>query len=93
MRIRIPEWAEEACAPGGPLQDIAKTVYTLRAKPELMKIYSGYLLKEMLERFRAKKNGKLHPNRVVWIYSAHSSTITTLFNGLGFHLVSLIMKF
>lgn len=84
---RIPAWAEEACAPGGPMEEIAKVVYLIRAKPNLVRVRSGFLLKEMLERFRAKKKGKLDPDRALWMYSAHSSTITTLLNGLGFNLV------
>lgn len=85
----IPPWAEDACAPGGPMEEIAKVVYVLRAKPDLVRIRSGFLLKEMLERFKAKKNGELEPDRALYMYSAHSSTITTLLNGLGFNLVSL----
>lgn len=109
---RIPEWAEEACKPGGPMEEIAKVVYLLRAKPDLVRfsiflfsfsfsflifnyfifskqvrIRSGFLIKEMLERFKAKQNGTLTPDRSLWMYSAHSSTITTLLNGLRFNLV------
>lgn len=86
---RIPDWAEEACKPGGPMEEIAKVVYLLRAKPKLVRIRSGFLLKEMLERFETKEKGKLKPDRVLWMYSAHSSTITTLLNGLRFNMVSL----
>lgn len=42
---RIPEWAKDACKDGGPMHEIAKVVYILRAKPALVKIRSGYLLK------------------------------------------------
>lgn len=89
---RIPEWAKEACAPGGPMEEIAKVVYELRAEPKLVRIRSGFLLKEMLERFKAKKKGKLEPDRALYMYSAHSSTITTLLNGLGFNLVCLLLE-
>lgn len=86
---RIPEWAEEACRPGGPMEEIGRVVYFLRAKPRLVRIRSGFLLKEMLERFDTKEKGKLKPDRVLWMYSAHSSTITTLLNGLRFNMVCL----
>lgn len=69
------------------MEEIAKVVYLLRAKPELVKIRSGFLLKEMLERFKTKLNGTLTPNRALWMYSAHSSTITTLLNGMKFNMV------
>lgn len=72
---------------GGPLEEIAKTVYALRAQPQLVRIRSGFLLSDMLERFRAKQNGKFDPN--LYMYSAHSSTISTLLNGLGLNLVKM----
>lgn len=84
---RLPAWAEEACKDGGPMHEIAQVVYLIRAKPDLVRIRSGFLLKEMLERFKAKKKDRLDPDRALWMYSAHSSTITTLLNGLGFNLV------
>lgn len=69
------------------MEEIAKTVYALRSQPVLFRVQSGFLLKEMLERFKAKQSDKLFPNRVLWMYSAHSSTITSLLNGLGLNLV------
>lgn len=84
--VRIPKWAAEAID-GNEMPEIAKTVYSLRSQPELVRIRSGFLLKEMLERFREKQKGELDPNRVLWMYSSHSSTISTLLNGLGFNLV------
>lgn len=86
---RIPEWAADAMI---PMEEISQTVYTLRARPELVRIRSGFLLKGMLKLFRAKQRGKLRPNRVLYMYSAHSSTITTLLHGLGlgFNLVRKI---
>lgn len=71
------------------MEEIAKIVYILRAKPDLVRIRSGFLLKEMLERFKTKQNGQLDPDRALWMYSAHSSTITTLLNGLRFNMVCL----
>lgn len=69
------------------MEEIAKVVYLIRAKPKLVRVRSGFLLKEMLERFVAKSKGKLEPDRSLYMYSAHSSTITTLLNGMGFNLV------
>lgn len=83
----MPEWALDAIKPGSELEEIANRVYSLRAQPQLVRIRSGFLIKEMLERFEAKKNGELDPDIVLFMYSAHSSTITTLLNGLGLNLV------
>lgn len=49
----------------------------------MVRIRSGFLLKEMLERSFKKVNGTLKPDLSLFVYSAHSSTITTLMNGIG----------
>lgn len=51
--------------------------------PELARLKSGFLLKEMLEHFSQKINSTLQPNRSLWIYSAHDITILNMLNSLG----------
>lgn len=85
--LRVPEWALDAIKPGSALEEIANSVYSLRAQPKLVRIRSGFLIKSMLEHFEAKINDELDPDIVLFMYSAHSSTITTLLNGLGLTLV------
>lgn len=68
------------------MEEIAKTVYKIRGLPQLVRIRSGFLIKEMLERFSNKIAINPKPSirdLKVYMYSAHSSTITTLMNGLG----------
>lgn len=84
---RMPKWALDAIKPGSALEEIANKVYALRAQPQLVRIRSGFLIKQMLEHFEAKKNDELDPDIVLFMYSAHSSTISTLLNGLGLTLV------
>lgn len=84
----MEEWEKEAIKPDGPMDEIAKIVYKLRGLPELVRIRCGFLLKEQLDRFRQKINGKLK-DLALYIYSAHSSTITTLLNGLGLDQVKI----
>lgn len=76
-----------AIIPDGPMDHIAKTVYKIRGNPKLVRIRCGFLIKELLERFTQKINGNndiLNMNELgLYMYSAHSSTITTLMNGLG----------
>lgn len=50
---------------------------------EMKKLKSGFLIKEMLERFTQKINKTLQPSRSIWIYSGHDVTISNLLNSLG----------
>lgn len=86
----MEDWEKEAIEKDGPMEHIAKTVYKIRGMPELVRIRSGFLIKEMLKRFSEKIDVKLKPDvdeLKVYMYSAHSSTITTLMNGLGLEQV------
>lgn len=53
------------------------------ATPELARLKSGFLIKEMMERFTSKIFGELEPDRVLWLYSAHDETIANMLNSLG----------
>lgn len=66
------------------MEYITKVNYRLKGTPELARLKSGFLIKEMLEHFSRKMKSTLQPNRRLWLYSAHSTTITTMLNGLGF---------
>lgn len=57
--------------------------------PELARLKSGFLLKEMLEHFSQKINGTLKPNRSLWLYSGHDLTILNILNSLGLFEVGL----
>lgn len=43
----------------------------------------GFLLRQILDRCEAKIKDALSPNRSVWIYSAHDTTIGNVLNSLG----------
>lgn len=49
----------------------------------MKKLKSGYLLKEILDRFTNKTKGSLTPNRSLWMYFAHDITLTNMLNSLG----------
>lgn len=50
---------------------------------DLKKLYSGFLLKEILDRFDKKANLNLSPDRSMWLYSAHDVTIGSMLNTIG----------
>lgn len=55
---------------------------------EMSRLYSGFLLREIVERFTLKSEGALKPNRTLWLYSAHDETLTGFLNLLGLFDVS-----
>lgn len=57
---------------------------------QLARLKVGFLIREILERFIMKKDSTLSPNRSIWIYSAHDSTIASLLNSLGLFEVKTI---
>lgn len=83
----MPNWAKETLK---DMEDTAKMVYYLRSMSDLVRLRTGFLLKEIFERAAQKINSTLQPDRTLWMYSAHSSTVTTMLNGLGFSEVRLI---
>lgn len=43
---------------------------------------SGFLLKDMLDRFTTKIQNKLTPDRKMWMYSSHDSTLFSFLHSL-----------
>lgn len=83
FNFRLSEWAEKAIG-DGIMEYIAK--YHLKsycATPKLARLKSGFLIKEIIERFTQKINSNLKPDRSLWLYSAHDVTISNLLNSLN----------
>lgn len=83
---RVSGWAEEAIRPNGPMEPmdgITRVNYQLRGMPEVARLKSGFPIKELLEHFSREIRATLQPNRRLWLYSAHSTIITKMLNGLG----------
>lgn len=61
---------------------------------EMKKMKSGYLLKEILDRFTSKAESTLEPDRSLWMYFAHDITIANMLNSLGlFEVFTFALKF
>lgn len=78
-----PDWVKEAIKKDGPMEIITRATYKLRGTPELVRRRSGFLIKDILERSAQKLNSTLRPDFQLYMYSAHSSTLATMLNGLG----------
>lgn len=79
---RLPEWTREVFIPGGALEYL-KTYWIkfITGTPELKRLKSGFLLKEILDRFKNKTLSSL-PDELMRIYSGHDITIASLLNTL-----------
>lgn len=78
----MPEWTR-AVYPD-KLSPISGLAFAVKAyTPELARLKVGLLLKEMLQRFQNKTQGVLTPNRSLYIYSGHDTTVANLLNILG----------
>lgn len=49
----------------------------------LARLKSGFLIKNIYERFTMKKDSTLSPDRVLFLYSAHDETIINVLNALN----------
>lgn len=74
--------------PGGPFEQLALSWYAdISATGDLKKFTSGFLLKEIFDRFKNKTQSKLSPDRSLWLYFAHDHTIATMLNSLNVYKV------
>lgn len=78
----LPDWTKKVYP--GDMEWISSKSFAVNAyTPQLARLKSGNLLKEMLDRFKNKTNSNLVPNRSLWIYSAHDTTVANILNTLG----------
>lgn len=55
---------------------------------EMKKLRAGFLIKEMLDRFKNKTLSLLTPDRTMWLYAAHGSVVSNVLNSLSLFDVS-----
>lgn len=81
--LTLPEWTKPVY-PDGDMKWIAtRSFATATNTKTLARLKTGFLLSEILDRFRNKTMGELLPNRSMWVYSAHDTTIANVLNTLG----------
>lgn len=70
--------------PGGDFEWVANRDFQLQTNtPELARLKSGFLIREILDRFSQKMKSQLNPDRSLWLYSAHDTTVANILNALG----------
>lgn len=55
---------------------------------EMKKAKTGFLVKEIFERFKNKSLSLLKPDRTLWIYSGHDNTIINVLNAFNVYKVN-----
>lgn len=84
----LPEWTKKIY-PSADMTAVAAFTFSISTYTrQLARLKSGPLIKEMLQRFVDKSKGKLNPDRSVWIYSAHDTTVANVLNTLKLFDVS-----
>lgn len=90
---RLPEWTQSVFTPDGEMQHIAEYFMKFTTETtEMKKLKSGFLLREILDRFQNKSQSILQPDRSIWLYSGHDSTIGPILNSLGLFEVIFLMS-
>ncbi|XP_031636631.1 prostatic acid phosphatase-like [Contarinia nasturtii] len=80
----LPEWADEAIQGNKTLEYLAAfELQSYSQSTEMKKLEGGFVIKEMLDRFKEKSLDTLKPNRTLWIYSAHDLTFVNILNSLN----------
>lgn len=88
----LPDWAQKIMVPGGALEKFSSIWLQLNTgTKEMKRLKSGFLLKQILDRFRSKSLS-LIPNEKMAIYSGHDMTIASLLNTLGLFWVNFIFS-
>lgn len=94
FEFRLPEWAQKEFS-DGIMEKIANFAMKLATNTkELARLRSGFIIKDILERFTQKINKSLNPDRSLWIFSGHDLITSNVLNALGvFEVILLIFKY
>lgn len=86
----LPEWTKKVY-PSTDMTYIADFTFSINTYTRHMaRLKTGPLIKVMLQRFDEKVRGSLKPDRSVWIYSAHDTTVANVLNTLKLYDVSML---
>lgn len=80
--------------PGGDFEWAANFSFKIPTiTTELARLRYGFLIQDILDRFSAKIGSTLSPDRNIWIYSGHDTTLAGVLNALQLFEVSFIFVF
>lgn len=80
---RLPNWTRSVYTPGDAFENLAHYWFQfIFGTTEMKRLKSGFLLKEILDRFE-NKTLSLLPDQLMQIYSGHDTTVAGILNALG----------
>lgn len=89
--FRLPAWTKKVFFPGGDFEwGFNRYFQTYTMTTEMRRLYSGFFIREVLDHCTEKLKGTLSPNRSLFIYAAHDTTIASLLNSFGLFNVIII---
>lgn len=72
LTFSLPRWADRVMNDGDAFQRLFEHLFSIMTVTDDMKKFrSGFLLKEILDRFTSKSETVLTPDRSMWLYFAH----------------------
>lgn len=88
LLCRVPEWVDKALE-SKDINYLASLGYkTVTWTTEMKKIRAGFLLKDILDRFKEKAASRLNPDYSFWLYMTQGTMIVNLLNSLNMYEVS-----
>lgn len=80
----LPEWTKKVFVPGGDMDWMSHFSFKIPTiTTQLARLKSGFLIRDILHRFTAKTKSELSPDRSLWIYSGHDTTVASILNSFG----------
>lgn len=81
--LELPEWSKSIYP--DKMEKVSNYVFKVKySSSKIKRLLTGPLITEIIERFYNKINNTLQPDRKMWIYSIHDSTILSFFNTIGY---------
>lgn len=81
--LTLPEWTKKVYPEGDMKWVSARSFASNTNTNTLARLKTGFLLKDILDRFANKTAANLLPDRKLWVYSGHDTTIANVLNTLG----------
>ncbi|XP_033162482.1 prostatic acid phosphatase isoform X1 [Drosophila mauritiana] len=80
--MTLPEWTKKVYG-REELTYVANFAFAISSYTrKLARLKAGPLLKDIFQRFKEKSSGSLKPDRSMWVYSAHDTTVASVLNAL-----------
>lgn len=85
----LPEWTKSVF-PGGDMEWISSRSFATKTNtPQLARLKVGFLIKDILDRFKNRSLVEDVTPTSLYVYSAHDNTIGSVLNALGLFEVNI----